>query len=170
MKLNEINQGIHKHKLRKRLGRGIGSGQGKTAGRGHKGSGSRAGFSNPPAFQGGTMPLARRIPKRGFHNAFATEVAIVNLGTLEQVFAAGEEVTPETLRAKAVIRTRYEVLKVLGNGALTKPLIVSAHRFSQSARDKILQAGGQISELPGKISVSEKQGKKKRVRPAASQG
>jgi large subunit ribosomal protein L15 len=171
MKLNDVNRGIEKHKKRRRLGRGPGSGQGKTAGRGHKGSGSRAGFSNPPAFQGGTMTLVRRVPKRGFHNKFAPTVAIVNLGTLEEVFAAGDEVTPDTLRTQGVIRTRYDFLKVLGDGALTKALKVSAHRFSQSAREKIAQAGGQVIELPGKIAVAEKQGKKPRKRnEQAAQG
>jgi large subunit ribosomal protein L15 len=161
MKLNEVNQGIHKHKKPRRIGRGPGSGQGKTAGRGHKGAGSRAGFSNPPAFQGGTMPLVRRVPKRGFHNKFALTVAIVNLETLDKVFQAGEQVTPETLSEKSVIRTRYDVLKILGEGALTKPLTVSAHRFSQSARDKITQAGGQIIELPGKNPVVKQPRKRK---------
>jgi large subunit ribosomal protein L15 len=161
MKLNEVNQGIHKHKKPRRIGRGPGSGQGKTAGRGHKGAGSRAGFSNPPAFQGGTMPLVRRVPKRGFHNKFALTVAIVNLETLDKVFQAGERVTPETLSEKSVIRTRYDVLKILGEGALTKPLTVSAHRFSQSARDKITQAGGQIIELPGKNPVVKQPRKRK---------
>ena len=159
MKLNDVNQGIHKHKKPRRLGRGLGSGQGKTAGRGHKGAGARAGFSNPPAFQGGTMPLVRRVPKRGFHNKFALTVAIVNLETLERAFQAGDEVTPDTLREKSVLRTRYDVLKILGEGSLTKPLIVSAHRFSQSARDKITQAGGLINELPGKHPVPGKQKK-----------
>lgn len=161
MNLHEVNQGIHKHKKPRRIGRGPGSGQGKTAGRGHKGAGARAGFSNPPAFQGGTMPLVRRVPKRGFHNKFALTVAIVNLETLDKVFQAGELVTPETLSEKSVIRTRYDVLKILGEGELTKPLTVTAHRFSQSARDKIAQAGGQVVELPGKNTVVKQPRKRK---------
>jgi large subunit ribosomal protein L15 len=150
MNLNDVHRGINKHKKRRRVGRGTGSGIGKTCGRGHKGQRSRAGWSIHPAFQGGGMPLVRRIPKRGFHNRFALTVGIVNVGDLEQVFEAGEDVTPEALRAKSVLKTRYDVLKVLGNGQLTKKLNVSAHRFSQSAREKIESAGGQVVVLPGK--------------------
>lgn len=168
MKLHEVNQGIQKNKKPRRIGRGPGSGQGKTAGRGHKGAGARAGFSNPPAFQGGTMPLVRRLPKRGFHNKFALTVAIVNVETLEAGFQAGEQVTPETLAEKGIVRTRYDVLKILGEGALTKSLTISAHRFSQSAREKIAQAGGQIIELPGKNPVVKQP--RKRKGQAAAQG
>jgi large subunit ribosomal protein L15 len=99
------------------------------------------------------MPLVRRIPKRGFHNRFAVSVAIINLCDLEKRFAAGEEVNPETLRGKNLCRGQFDVLKVLGNGALTKSLKVSAHRFSQSAAEKIRQAGGEAVVLPGKKPV-----------------
>ena len=103
------------------------------------------------------MPLARRVPKRGFHNKFALTVAIVNLEILQEAFQEGEPVTPETLSEKSVVRTRYDVLKILGEGALTKALTITAHRFSESARIKILQAGGQIIELPGKNAVVKQQ-------------
>lgn len=156
MNLNDIHRGIHKYKARKRVGRGKGTGLGKTSGRGHKGQGARAGWSAPPTFEGGQMPLVRRIPKRGFHNRFAAAVAIVNLAELEEAFAANDEVTPETLRSKRILRGQYDVLKVLGNGALTKPLKVSAHRFSRSALEKIQQAGGQAVVLPGKAPVQRK--------------
>ena len=119
MNLNDIHRGIHKYKARKRVGRGKGTGLGKTSGRGHKGQGARAGWSAPPTFEGGQMPLVRRIPKRGFHNRFAAAVAIVNLAELEEAFAPNDEVTPETLRAKRILRGQYDVLKVLGNGSLS---------------------------------------------------
>jgi len=156
MNLNDIHRGIHKYKARKRVGRGKGTGLGKTSGRGHKGQGARAGWSAPPTFEGGQMPLVRRIPKRGFHNRFAAAVAIINLAELDEAFAANEEVTPETLRAKRIVRGQYDVLKVLGDGALTKPLKIAAHRFSRSALEKIQQAGGQAVVLPGKAPVQRK--------------
>jgi len=153
MNLNEVHRGITKHKKRKRLGRGPGSGHGKTCGKGHKGQRSRAGYSVHPTFEGGQMPLVRRIPKRGFNNKWAATVAIVNLGDLEQRFEAGEEVTPETLKAKNLAKGGYDVLKVLGNGELTKGLKISAHKFSRSALEKIEKAGGQAVVLPGKKPV-----------------
>lgn len=161
MKLNEVHQGIRKHKKRRRVGRGTGSGLGKTCGRGHKGQKSRAGWSSHPAFQGGTMPLVRRVPKRGFNNRFALTLITVNVGDLERAFDAGEEVTPETLREKSLARRRYDVLKVLGDGELTKKLKVSAHRFSKTAREKIEKAGGEAIVLPGKKPLVRGKQKKK---------
>jgi len=161
MNLTDIHRGIHKHKKPKRVGRGTGSGHGKTSGRGHKGQGARAGWSRLPVFEGGQMPLVRRIPKRGFHNRFAARVVIVNVGDLERCFQPGEEVTPETLHAKDLCRGQFDALKVLGNGALTKPLKVSAHRFSRSAREKIQQAGGEAVVLPGKKPVAKNKQKPK---------
>src|SRR3990170_945337 len=99
MRLNDVNAGIHKRKKRKRVGRGAGSGHGKTSGRGHKGQGQLAGWSAPSTFEGGTSPLIRRIPKRGFHNAFAKTVAAVNVGDLNEVYSSGDEVNVESLRA-----------------------------------------------------------------------
>lgn len=148
MNLNEVNRGIHKNKSRKRLGRGPGSGQGKTAGRGHKGQHSRSGSSMSPVFEGGQMPLVRRIPKRGFNNRFARIVAVVNVADLEKYFPAGAEVTGATLKVHSLARGRYDLLKVLGNGELTKSLKVSAHRFSQTALEKIQKAGGEAVVLP----------------------
>ena len=153
MKLHDVNEGITKFRRRKRLGRGPGSGLGKTSGRGHNGQHSRAGASQHIAFQGGAMPMYRRIPKRGFNNKFAVTVGEVNIGDLEKHFEAGEEVTPETLQAKNLANYSYDVLKVLGNGEISKKLKVSAHRFSKSAREKIEKAGGEIVELPGKKPV-----------------
>jgi len=153
MNLDDVHRGIQKHKKRKRRGRGTGSGLGKTAGRGHKGQASRAGWSRHPTFEGGQMPLVRRIPKRGFHNRWALQVAVVNVADLEEMFEAGDEVTPETLKQKNLAKGRYDVLKVLGSGDLSKRLTVSAHRFSRSALEKIQKAGGEAIVLPGKQPV-----------------
>jgi large subunit ribosomal protein L15 len=156
MNLNDIHRGIKKKKPRKRVGRGKGTGLGKTSGRGHKGQGARAGWTSLPTFEGGQMPLVRRVPKRGFHNRFARSVAIVNVAELEEAFAAGEQVNPETLHVRKIVRGQFDVLKVLGDGPLTKSLVVSAHRFSRSAMEKIQQAGGQAIVLPGRAPVKGK--------------
>ena len=161
MNLNDIHRGIHKNRSRRRVGRGTGSGHGKTCGRGHKGQRSRAGWSLHPTFQGGAMPLVRRVPKRGFNNKFALQVAIVNLGDIEAAFEAGDEVTPETLREKSLAKRRYDILKILGDGQLTKKLKVSAHRFSKSAVKQIEGAGGEVVVLRGKTPVREKQAQRK---------
>ena len=153
MHIHEVHQGIQKYKKRKRLGRGTGSGHGKTSGRGHKGQRSRSGHSQHPSFQGGAMPMFRRIPKRGFNNKFALLVGEVNVADLEARFESGEEVTPESLKAKSLAKYRYDILKILGNGELTKNLKVSAHRFSKSAKEKIEKAGGEIVILPQKKPV-----------------
>jgi len=126
---------------------------GKTAGRGHKGQRSRAGHSQHPTFQGGAMPMIRRIAKRGFNNKFAVIVGEVNIADLEQHFSAGDEVTPDSLREKDLANYKYDVLKVLGKGEISKKLTVSAHRFSKTAREKIEKAGGSVVELPGKKPI-----------------
>ncbi|MCH2128638.1 MAG: 50S ribosomal protein L15 [Pirellulaceae bacterium] len=156
MNLSDVNRGINKHKKPKRLGRGPGSGHGKTCGKGHKGQRSRAGASRKPTFQGGAMPLVRRVPKRGFNNKFADAIAVVNVADLQKAFDDGQEVTPEVLREKSLANGRHDLLKILGNGELTKKLTVSAHRFSQSATAKIEKAGGKIVVLSGKTTVAEK--------------
>jgi large subunit ribosomal protein L15 len=161
MNLNDVHHGIHKNKSRKRVGRGPGSGHGKTATRGNKGQGSRSGYSLSPIFEGGQMPLVRRIPKRGFHNRWAETVAIVNLGVLDKNFQGGEEVTPDSLCSKRIVKGSYDLLKVLGNGELTKNLKISAHQFSRSALEKIEKAGGQAVVLPGKAPVVKNKMKKR---------
>ncbi len=161
MNLNDVHRGVAKRKARKRVGRGKGSGLGKTSGRGHKGQGARAGWSRHPTFEGGQMPLVRRIPKRGFHNRFAPTVAVINVSDLEERFEAGEEVTLQTLRQRNLARGRFDLLKVLGDGQLTKSLRVAAHRFSQSAAEKIKQAGGEVVVLPGKKPVPKNKQKTK---------
>ena len=150
MNLTEIINASDAKKPRKRLGRGTGSGLGKTAGRGHKGQGSRAGFSMHPLFEGGQMPLARRIPKRGFTNSFAKKVATINVGDLELLFEAGEEISPALLTQNGIIKEQFEELKVLGFGDLTKSLKVQAHQFSKTAEEAIKKAGGEAIRLPGK--------------------
>ena len=143
MILNDVHVGIQKYKKRKRIGRGSGSGHGKTSGRGHKGFYSRSGSSRRTGFEGGQMPLFRRVAKRGFTNAaFSSVVAIVNVGQLEDAFDAGAEISPEALVAKGIIPSRFDELKILGDGELTKSFSVVAHRFSASAEQKIQAAGG----------------------------
>jgi large subunit ribosomal protein L15 len=156
MIINDVHRGLPKRKSRRRIGRGPGSGQGKTAGKGYNGQRSRAGHSSLSIFQGGAMPLVRRIPKRGFNNKFALKVAIVNLSDLQDTFSSGDEVSPETLRGHNLAKGGYDELKILGQGELKKKLTVSAHRFSKSALEKIKKAGGKTVILPPKVPVEQK--------------
>ena len=132
---------------KKRVGRGPGSGNGVQAGRGHKGAKSRSGFKFKRGFEGGQMPLHRRMPKRGFHNEFRTEYAVVNLDTLAERFAAGTIITPELLREQGLIRSRNQRIKVLARGDIAKKLTVHAHKFSGKAAEKIAAAGGAVEVL-----------------------
>ena len=132
---------------KKRVGRGQGSGNGVQAGRGHKGAKSRSGFKFKRGFEGGQMPLHRRIPKRGFHNQFRVEYAVVNLDTLAERFDAGTVVTPELLRESGLIRSARQPIKVLGRGDIGKKLTVHAHKFSGKAAEKIAAAGGATEVL-----------------------
>jgi large subunit ribosomal protein L15 len=170
MNLSDIHRGVRKNRARKRLGRGIGSGQGKTAGRGHKGQKSRAGTSYSPAFEGGATPMVTKVPKRGFYNKWAIRIAAVNVAALEEHFAAGDEVTPDALVARNLTKGRFDQLKLLGDGELTKKLKVSAHRFSETAKEKIEKAGGQAIVIPGPAPVVKfvKRTKKKQSTPAAA--
>ena len=127
---------------KKRVGRGHGSGTGTQAGRGHKGAQSRSGYKFKRGFEGGQMPLHRRIPKRGFHNLFRVEYAVVNLDTLAERFEAGAVITPELLRERGLIRGSRQPIKVLARGDIAKKLTVRAHKFSGSAAQKIAAAGG----------------------------
>ena len=127
---------------KKRVGRGQGSGQGKTAGRGHKGAQSRSGYKFKRGFEGGQMPLHRRVPKRGFHNPFRVEYEVVNLDTLGEKFDAGTVVTPEMLRERGLLAGLDRPVKVLARGEITKQLTVRAHKFSGKAAEKIAAAGG----------------------------
>jgi large subunit ribosomal protein L15 len=132
---------------KKRVGRGHGTGQGTQAGRGHKGAKSRSGWHTKRGFEGGQMPLHRRVPKRGFHNPFRVEYAVVNLDTLAEVFEAGSSVTPELLRERGLVRQSRARIKVLGRGDITKKLTVQAHKFSGTAAEKIAAAGGTTEVL-----------------------
>jgi len=148
MILNDVHTGIQKRKKRKRVGRGTGSGRGKTCGRGHKGYFSRSGSRHRTGFEGGQMPLFRRIAKRGFNNrAFGKTVVIVNVGQLDGLFEDGAEVSVEILVARGIIPSRFDALKVLGDGELSKKLTVRAHRFSQSAEVSITAAGGTFERI-----------------------
>jgi large subunit ribosomal protein L15 len=142
MSLNNLRPPKGAKHSKRRVGRGHGSGYGKTAGRGHKGAQSRSGFSFKRGFEGGQMPLHRRVPKRGFTNPFRVEYAVVNLDTLVEVFDAGSAVTPELLRERGLVREKRAKIKVLGRGDVTKKLTVRAHKFSGTAAQKIAAAGG----------------------------
>lgn len=141
MKLHELSPAPGSKKVRKRIGRGAGSGTGKTAGKGHKGQNARSGGGVRPGFEGGQMPLQRRVPKRGFNNIFATKYAIVNVGDLDR-FEDGSEVGAALLKSVGLIKKEYDGLKILGNGELKKKLTVVATKFSASAKEKIENLGG----------------------------
>ena len=134
-------------KKKKRVGRGEGSGHGKTSCRGHKGTGARAGGGTRPGFEGGQMPLMRRLPKRGFHNPFPREHAWVNIGQLE-VFDAGAEVTPGLMVQRGLVKRKNDRVKILADGVLTKSLTVKAHSFSAKAKEKITSLGGTAEVIP----------------------
>jgi large subunit ribosomal protein L15 len=142
MELHDLHPAPGAKRQRKRVGRGPGSGNGKTAGRGHKGQKSRSGYSRRYGFEGGQMPLVRRIPKRGFTNIFRVEFQVVNFRDLERVFSEGDTVSPESLIEKGLVRGGKRPIKVLADGDLSKKLVVRAHKFSGSARAGIEKAGG----------------------------
>lgn len=169
MDLTKVHAGCHKRKLKRRVGRGIGSGQGKTAGRGHKGQYASAGARLPGiTFVGGQTPLFRRIPKRGFSNGmFAREFNVVNIGDINELYEAGEEVNIETLRAKGLAKKSKDGVRILGTGDVTKKLVVFGHHFSESAKKKIEEKGGTCTVIPApKKPVKNKM----KPRPAKEQG
>jgi large subunit ribosomal protein L15 len=141
MKITDLKPADGSNKKRKRVGRGDGSGHGKTSCRGHKGQGARAGAGTRPGFEGGQMPLQRRIPKRGFHNPFKVAVSVINLDQLES-FPSGSEVTPGLLLERGMVRGKKSRVKILGDGVLSKALTVKAHGFSAKAKEKIEALGG----------------------------
>jgi large subunit ribosomal protein L15 len=150
MILDDVHRGIQKRRNRKRVGRGPGSGHGKTSTRGHKGFFSRSGATYRIGYTGGQTPLARRIAKRGFNNRqFGCKVAIVNVGALDKVFENGATVTPAALLEKGLAKGAFDEVKILGNGQLTKKLSVEAHQFSKSAEEKITKPGGAVKRLIG---------------------
>jgi len=147
MALNNLRPPAGAKHAKKRIGRGHGSGNGKTAGRGHKGAKSRSGFKFKRGFEGGQMPLHRRVPKRVFHNPFRVSYEVVNLDTLVLKFDAGTVVTPELLREHGIVPRGTSPVKVLGRGDIGKALTVRAHKFSGKAAEKIAAAGGATEQL-----------------------
>ena len=147
MKLHELSPAAGSTKERKRIGRGAGSGQGKTAGKGHKGQKARAGRGMRAGFEGGQMPLQRRLPKRGFNNIFRKEIVAVNVADLDARFEDGAVVDVESLISAGLLKNSFDGVKILGNGELTKKLTVKANAFSESAKQKIEAAGGKIEVI-----------------------
>jgi large subunit ribosomal protein L15 len=150
MDLSDLKPSQGSTKNKKRVGRGHGTGQGAQAGRGHKGAQSRSGYKFKRGFEGGQMPLHRRVPKRGFHNPFRTEYAVVNLDVLADRFDAGTVITPELLRERGLIHGTRQPIKVLARGDVSKKLTVQAHKFSGKAAEKIAAAGGTVEVLGAK--------------------
>ena len=146
MKLHELSPAPGSVREVKRIGRGHGSGQGKTAGKGHKGQKARAGRGMRPGFEGGQMPLQRRVPKRGFVNIFATRYATINIGSLS-AFEDGAVVDVDALKAAGLVKKTYDGVKILGNGSVEKKLIVKAAAFSEAAKAKIEAAGGKAEVI-----------------------
>jgi large subunit ribosomal protein L15 len=146
MDLSNLKPAERSKKNKKRIGRGHGTGQGTQAGRGHKGAQSRSGYKRKRGFEGGQMPLHRRVPKRGFHNEFRVEYAVVNLDALADRFDAGAVVTPELLREQGLVKSRQRI-KVLARGDISKKMTVKAHKFSGKAAEKIAAAGGATEVL-----------------------
>jgi large subunit ribosomal protein L15 len=155
MDLSNLKPAAGSKHPKKRVGRGQGTGQGVQAGRGHKGAKSRSGYKFKRGFEGGQMPLHRRIPKRGFHNLFRTEYAVVNLDTLAERFDAGATITPELLHEQGLIRSSRQRIKVLARGDIAKQLTVRAHKFSGKAAEKIAAAGGAAEVLAAKAEATE---------------
>ena len=153
MDLSNLKPAKGSKHAKKRVGRGHGTGQGVQAGRGHKGAKSRSGFKFKRGFEGGQMPLHRRIPKRGFHNLFRTEYAVVNLDTLAERFDAGTTVTPELLAERGLINSARRPIKVLARGDIAKKLTVRAHKFSGKAAEKIAAAGGAAEVLAAEAAA-----------------
>ncbi len=151
--LNNLKPAEGSTHKKKRIGRGPGSGLGKTAGKGHKGQKSRSGYSSKIGFEGGQMPLQRRLPKRGFTNIFKKKWLEVSLSKLEENFNAGDEITPAILHERGLIKKAKHDLVILGTGDMSKALKISAHRFTKTAKDKIEKAGGSITEIKKEKAV-----------------
>ena len=147
LSLNNLRPAKGSTHKKKRLGRGPGTGLGKTAGRGHKGQKSRSGYSSKTGFEGGQMPLHRRLPKRGFTNIFKKQWIEVSLEALDRSFDAPTEITPEVMHKRGIIKKAKHDIVVLGNGNISKALKISAHRFTRSAREKIEKAGGAVTVI-----------------------
>lgn len=153
MKLHEL-QNTARPKSRKRVGRGDGSGKGRTAGRGDKGAGSRSGYSRRPHFEGGQIPLLRRLPKRGFNNPNHIEYNVINLMVLEENFEQDQQVDKQVLVANGLLSKSDQPLKILGGGEISKALVITADKFSASAREKIERAGGKCVDAKASAESS----------------
>src|SRR5687767_7608298 len=149
MDLSDLKPSERSKKNKKRVGRGHGTGQGTQAGRGHKGAQSRSGYKFKRGFEGGQMPLHRRVPKRGFHNPFRVEYAVVNLDALAEQFEVGTVVTPDLMRKHGLVRGKRLPIKVLARGEMAKALTIKAHKFSGKAAEKLAAAGGAAEVLEG---------------------
>ncbi len=145
--LNNLKPAVGSTHKKKRVGRGPGSGLGKTSGKGHKGQKSRSGYSQKIGFEGGQMPLQRRLPKRGFTNIFKKQWIEISLAKIEENFNANDEITPEILHERGLIKKAKHDLVILGTGDISKVLNISAHRFTKTAKDKIEQAGGKATQI-----------------------
>ena len=155
LSLNNLHPAKGSTHKKKRIGRGPGSGLGKTAGKGHKGQKSRSGYSSRPGFEGGQMPLQRRLPKRGFTNIFKKQWVEISLAKIEASFSAGDEVTPEILHNRGLIKKAKHDLVILGNGEVSKALKISAHRFTKTAKGKIEKAGGTATQIVKALAATE---------------
>jgi large subunit ribosomal protein L15 len=147
LSLNNLHPAKGSTHKKKRVGRGPGSGLGKTSGRGHKGQKSRSGYSSRPGFEGGQMPLQRRLPKRGFTNIFKKQWVEVSLAKIEENFSAGDEITPEILHRRGLIKKAKHDLVILGTGEISKAFKISSHRFTKTAKEKIEKAGGTATQI-----------------------
>ncbi len=154
LSLNNLHPSEGSTHKKKRVGRGPGSGLGKTSGRGNKGQKSRSGYSSKAGFEGGQMPLQRRLPKRGFTNIFKKQWIEISLAKINENFSDGEQVTPEILHERGLIKKAKHDLVILGNGEITKAISISAHRFTKTAKAKIEKAGGSATEIK-KAEVAE---------------
>jgi large subunit ribosomal protein L15 len=156
MNLEDVNEGVETNRARKRIGRGVGSKTGKTSGRGRDGHKSRSGYSRHPMFSGSDTPIYMRTPKRGFNNRFATDVVGVNVGAINGAFEEGSEITPADIRHRGLVKVRFDELKILGDGEVTKKLNLVVTRISQSAKAKVEAAGGTVKVVAAKRTPKQR--------------
>lgn len=161
MNEHDVHLDIVSNKKRKRIGRGVGSGIGKTSGRGRDGHKSRSGYSRHPIFNGGDLPMVRRIPKRGFHNRFASTVFAINVGELNDKFDGKQEINAALIRSSGLVKVVSDEIKILGEGEVTKPLNVVVTKISESAKEKIEKAGGSVKVVAPKLSIRQRMYAKK---------
>lgn len=156
MNLEEVNEGVEINRARKRIGRGVGSKTGKTSGRGKDGHKSRSGYSRHPMFSGSDTPIYMRTPKRGFNNRFATDVVGVNIGLINGAFEEGSQITPADIRHRGLVKVRFDELKILGDGEVTKKLNLVVTRISQSAKAKVEAVGGTVKLIAAKRTPKQR--------------